>query len=156
MIRRASLLAALAALAVAAPAGADPASGGMNKMSAPAQPAKVLALQALALLEQGREHQQAEQKLDEALAADDRGGIDMRALRRAHQALHREAAAEASRLLEDAFPRGSTHVVGVTYRPQLATTRVVAGVGGAALGGAAAAGLLLRRRRERHVLTSRG
>lgn len=151
MNARTLLLAAAAALALAAAApvaAAPPAPSGMNEMGSPAQPSDALALQALALLEQGRGHQQAEQKLDQALAAGDKGDLDLQALRRAHAALHRESAAEAAALLRDAFPPGSSHVVGVTYRPQLATTRVVAGIIGAAVLAAAAAGLLQRRRAD--------
>lgn len=150
MRRRALPLALAAALAAAPQALAG--GGTTDEMSSPAQPARALALQALALLEQGRGHQQAEQKLDEALAAGDKGQLDLRALRAAHAALHREAATEAARLLADAFPAGSSHVVGVTFRPQIATARLAAGIAGAVVVAAAAGGLLLRRRLDRRRL----
>lgn len=139
---RAAGLAAAAALALpaAAAAAADPTMGGTE-----AEPARVLALQALALLEQGRAHEQAETKLDAALAAENKGGLDLRALRAAHQALHREAAAEAERLLEDAFPGGGEHVVGTTYRPGGTAALVASGIAGSLLLGAAALGLVRRR-----------
>lgn len=136
---------AAAALALVAPALA---SDGMEKTGTPAGPARALALQALALLEQGRGHQQAEQKLDQALGAGDRGNLDVRALRAAHAALHRQSTAEAQTLLRDAFPAGSSHLVGVTYRPRIATARVVAGALGIALAVVAALGLHARRRSE--------
>lgn len=132
-----------AALALAAPAAA---AEGME--GAEAEPASALARQALALLDQGAAHEAAEAKLDAALAAGDKGGVDLRALRAAHAALHREAAAEAERLLEDAFP-GDEHVVGVTYRPGSETALVVSGIAGALLLGAAAFGLVRRRDADR-------
>lgn len=138
------LVALLAVLVTAAPALAG---GGTNEM--PGQPANALALQALALLELGRGHEAAVAKLDQALAAGDKGGVNVRILRAAHEALHRDAAAEAARLLRDAFPPGSSHVVGVTYRPRIETARVAAGVAGAIALAAAAAALLRRSRLDR-------
>ena len=130
------------ALALAAPAWADE---GMEEQGAEAEPARALALQALALLEQGRQHEEAEARLDSALAAEDKGGVDLRTLRAAHEALHREAAAEAERLLQDAFPGGNEHVVGVTYRPGSESALVVSGIAGSLLLGVAALGLVRRR-----------
>ena len=100
-----------AALMLAVPAWAEEK---MDQTGAQAEPARALTLQALALFERGRAHEEAEKRLDSALAAEDKGGVDLRALR---AALHREAAAEAERLLQDAFPGGGEHVVGVTYGP---------------------------------------
>lgn len=131
----------LAAFALAAPARAG---DGMEEGGAQAEPARALTLQALALLEQGQAHDAAEAKLDAALAARDKGGVDLRALRVAHEALHREAAAEAERLLQRAFPSGE-HVVGVTYRPGSESALLVAGIAGSLLLGAAALGLVRRR-----------
>ena len=139
-MRKGALTVGLAAvLALATPAWADE---GMEEQGAEAEPARALALQALALLEQGRAHEEAEGKLDSALAAEDQGGVDLRALRAAHEALHREAAAEAERLLQDAFPGGGEHVVGVTYRPGSEAALVVSGIAGSLLLGAAALGLV--------------
>jgi hypothetical protein len=140
----------LAAAAVAALGLAAPALGatGTDEMGGAAQPARALALQALALLEQNRGHEEALQKLDQALAARDKTELHLRALRAAHEALHRESVAEAARLLRNAFPAGSSHVVGVTYRPRIATARVAAGLAGAGVLAAAAAGLLRRRRHD--------
>lgn len=132
---------ALAALVLAAPAAAA------DEMGAPAEPARALAQQALALLERGRD-EAAQEKLDQAIAATDTAGVDLTRLRGAHAALDGGGAAEAERLLRDVFPTESSHVVGVTYRPQLTTARVVAGLIGAALAAAAAAGLVRRRRSE--------
>lgn len=132
------------ALSLAAPAAADEA---MEKAGVKAEPARALALQALSLLEQAAAHEAAEAKLDDALAADDKGGVDLRALRAAHEALHQEEAAEAERLLQDAFP-GGDHVVGVTYRPGSETALVVSGIAGSLLLGAAALGLVRRRRAD--------
>ena len=138
-------LAIALALALAAPARADE---GMDEDGARAEPARALTLQALALLEQGAAHEAAEEKLDLALEADDKGGIDLRALRAAHEALHREEAAEAERLLAEAFPAGE-HVVGVTYKPGSASALVVSAIAGALLLAAAALGLLRRREADR-------
>lgn len=134
-----------AALALASPAWADE---GMEEQGARAEPARALTLQALALLEQGRAHEEAEERLDAALAAEDKGGVDLRALRAAHEALHREAVAEAEQLLQGAFPGGGEHVVGVTYRPGSETALVLAGVFGSLLLGAAALGLVRRGRAD--------
>lgn len=141
-----------AALALSAPAWADQ---GMEERGAAAEPARALTLQALALLEQGRAHEEAEERLDAALAAGDKGGVDLRALRAAHEALHREAAAEAERLLQDAFPGGGEHVVGVTYRPGSESALVVSGIAGSLLLGAAALGLVRRREADRRYGSER-
>lgn len=146
-MRRAALAALALALALAAPAWADPS---MEEGGEQAEPARALALQALALLEQGRGHQEAELKLDAALAAGDKGGIDLRALRAAHEALHREAAAEAERLLQDAFP-GGEHLVGVTYRPGSQAALVASGIAGALLLGIAALGIARRRKADERL-----
>lgn len=132
----------LAALAAAPPGQAQE----MGDESAAAN-ARVLALQALVLLEQGRQHAAAEQKLDEALAAEEAGGVDLQALRAAHEALHREATAEATLLLQQAFPE-EPHVVGVTYRPQIRTAQAAAG---GVLLALAAIGLVARRRADRRL-----
>ena len=134
----------LAALAAAAPAQAQE----MGETTV--ANARVLALQALVLLEQGRQHEAAEQKLDEALAASDTGGIDLQALRAAHEALHREATAQAEALLQQAFPE-EPHVVGVTYRPQIRTAQAAAGAAGGVLLVLAAIGLAARRRADRRL-----
>lgn len=143
-MRKSALKVGLAALtlALAAPAWAD---DGMEERGAQAEPARALTLQALSLLEQGRAHEEAEERLDLALEAEDKGGVDLRALRAAHEALHREEAAEAERLLQDAFPGGGEHVVGVTYRPGSESALVISGIAGSLLLVAAALGLVRRR-----------
>lgn len=139
-----------AALLFAALAAVPPAQAQEMEDESAAATARVLALQALVLLEQGRQHAAAEQKLDEALAAEEAGGIDLQALRAAHEALHREATAQATALLQQAFPE-EPHVVGVTYRPRIRTAQAAAGAAGGVLLAIAAIGLVARRRADRHL-----
>lgn len=132
----------LAALGVAAP---GLASAQEMEMQNETQGQRTLSLQALALLAAGRQHQEAELRLDDALKANPEAGMRLEALRAAHQALHREDAAAARQLLERAFPAGHSHVAGTTFRPDIASSRIVAAILGAALLGAAAFGLARRR-----------
>lgn len=135
-------LLATVVLVPVAPAWATGGGEGENM----AQTARALSLQALALLEQGRGHEEATEKLDEALASDVPGEIDLRAIRAAHSALHRADVEAAKRLLQDAFPGDDGHVVGVTFRPEIGTATVAAGIGGGVVLGVALAALLWRRR----------
>lgn len=133
-----------ATLAFAAPAWATAGGGGENA----AQTSRALSLQALALLEQGRSHEAAMEKLDQALASGVKGEIDLRAIRAAHAALHEEDVAAARRLLQHAFPGKSSHVVGVTFRPQIRTARLAVGIAGGFVFALAVAGLVWRRRTD--------
>ncbi len=147
------LLLLLLALALAAPAVAW-ATGGHDEENK-AQTAQALAVQALALiLAHPPPHNEAVEKLDEALAADVKGEIDLRALRAAHDALHKEDVAAARRLLEHAFPGESAHIVGVTFRPAIGSAQAIAGIIGAAALVLAGLGLARRRAadREQHAL----
>lgn len=139
------LLVIAAALVLAAPALAD---GGMGEESR-TQTAQVLSLQALALLDAGLAHEEALEKLDAALKAGDQGGVDLRALRAAHQALEAEEVERAHELLHGVFPSGVSHLAGVTYRPPVGASEVVALVVGVLAILVAALGLVRRRRAER-------
>ena len=130
------------ALASAAPALATEGDDEENM----AQTGRALSLQALALLEQGRGHEEATEKLDEALESDVPGEIDLRAIRAAHAALHEEDVEVARRLLQDAFEGEDSHVVGVTFRPEIGTAQLAAGIAGAVALALAVAGLVWRRR----------
>jgi hypothetical protein len=139
------------ALAPAAPAWA---TGGDEDQDM-AQSTRALSLQALALLEEGRGHKEAAAKLDEALASDVRGEMNLRAIRAAHEALHKADVKAAKRLLQNAFPGDDSHVVGVTFRPQIRDARVAAGIAGVFVVALAAGGLLWRRRvDERRAATA--
>lgn len=147
------LLAVTVALASAVPAFATEGDEEENM----AQTTRALSLQALALLEQGRGHEEATDKLDEALASDVPGEIDLRAIRAAHAALHEEDVEVARRLLQDAFEGEDSHVVGVTFRPEIGTAQLAAGIAGAVALALAVAGLLRRRRvDERRAAASTG
>lgn len=139
------LAVAAAALLLAAPALADEGMGEEN----PAQTAQALSLQALAILDWGLSHEEALEKLDAALEADDKGGVDLRALRAAHEALEREEVEKAHELLHGVFPGGVSHLAGVTYRPAVGAGEVVVlGLGILAIV-LAAFGLARRRHAER-------
>ncbi len=124
------------------------ASEGMEEENA-AQTAKALSLQALAILEQGLAHEEATEKLDLALEAEDQDGVDLRALRAAHSALHEEDAAAAERLLQHAFAGEASHLVGVTYRPEIGWAQVAAGIAGGVVLVLGALGLVRRSRADR-------
>lgn len=137
------LLLAAAALALAGPALAD--EGGKEHDENPAQTAKALSLQALAILDWGLSHEEAVEKLDLALEADDKRGVDLRAIRAAHDTLHEEQVEAAHSILHEAFP-GTPHLVGATFRPASGAAQLAAAIAGIALLGLAAMGLLHRRR----------
>lgn len=59
----------------------------------------------------------------------------------------REDAEAAKRLLEGAFPGGHSHLVGTTFRPDIAGSRIVAAILGVALLLLAAIALARRQRR---------
>ena len=139
-----ALLAAAAALLLASPALADE---GMPKED-PTKTAQVLSLQALAILDAGLSHEEALEKLDAALEAGDKGGVDLRALRAAHEALEEEEVEKAHGLLHGVFPGGVSHLAGVTYRPGIGAEEVVVLVVGVLAISVAALGLVRRRRAE--------
>jgi len=148
MSRLMLLLLAAAALALAGPALAD--EGGEEHDENPAQTAKALSLQALAILDWGLSHEEAVEKLDMALEAEDKGGVDLRAIRAAHDALHKEQVEAAHSVLHEAFP-GTPHLAGTTFRPGSGAAEFAAAIAGIALLGLAAMGLLHRRRRDREI-----
>ena len=140
------LAVAVAALALASPAFADE---GMSEGENPAQTAQALSLQALAILDWGLSHEEALEKLDAALEAEDKGGVDLRALRAAHRALEQEEVEKAHELLHGVFPGGQSHLAGVTYRPAVGTAEIAVLVAGIVAIGLAGLGLARRRRAER-------
>ena len=150
-MKRAAALLAVLSLAIAAPALADQ---GMDEHEEnPAQTADALALQALAILDAGLPHEEAIEKLDEAIEAGEPGEADLRAIRAAHSALHQEEVEQGHQILHEAFP-GTPHLVGVTFRPLVGGAQIAAGAAGAVLLGLAAVGLVRRRRAERTVHVS--
>lgn len=140
-----ALLVIAAALLLASPALADEGMGEED----PTQTAQVLSLQALAILDAGLAHEEALEKLDAALEAGDQGGVDLRALRAAHEALEAEEVEKAHELLHGVFPSGVSHLAGVPYRPPIGTAEIAALVVGALAIALAALGLVQRRRAER-------
>ncbi len=148
MSRLLLLLVAVAALVSAGPALAD--EGGEGHDENPAQTAKALSLQALAILDWGLSHEEAVEKLDMALEADDKRGVDLRAIRAAHDALHEEQVEAAHSVLHDAFP-GTPHLAGATFRPASGAAQLAAAIAGIVLLGLAATGLVRRRRRDREI-----
>lgn len=142
-----ALLLVAAALLIAAPAFADE---GMPEKD-PTETAQALSLQALAILDWGLSHEEALEKLDAALEAEDKGGVDLRALRAAHEALEAEEVEKAHELLHGVFPSGVSHLAGVTYRPPIGAAEIAALAVGALAIVLAALGLVRRRRAERAV-----
>ena len=140
-----AVLVIVAALLLATPALADE---GMPKED-PTETAQVLSLQALAILDAGLSHEEALEKLDAALEAGDKGGVDLRALRAAHEALEQEEVEKAHKLLHGVFPSGVSHLAGVTYRPSVGAGEIAALVVGVLAIVGAALGLVRRRRAER-------
>lgn len=145
MTRRTLPCTLVLALLLAAPPAAR-ADAGMEDAEA-VQPASVLALQALVLLEQGRDHALAEEKLDRALDAEDAGNVSMEALRAAHRALHEDAAERARELLQGAFIGGHEHRAGAVYRPAVGSSQTVAASVGVVVLALAAFALLRSRSR---------
>lgn len=139
-----ALLVVAAALLFASPALADEGMNGEN----PAQTAQALSLQALAILDWGLSHEAALEKLDAALEAEDKGGVDLRALRAAHEALERQEVEKAHELLHGVFPSGVSHLAGVTYRPPIGAGEIAALIAGGLAIALAALGLARRRRAE--------
>lgn len=128
---------------------AAPAFGSGDHMEEnAAQTAEALSIQALAILDQGLPHEEAIEKLDEALEGGEEGEVDLLAIRAAHDALHQEEVEQGHEILHEAFP-GAPHLVGVTFRPVVGTAQLIAGLAGLALLGFAAEGLIRRRRAER-------
>ena len=146
------LLALLLFAALLVPAAATASEG--HDEENPAQTPDALALQALSLILQHRPpHEEAIEKLDEALELDAEGEVDMRALRAAHEALHAEDELAARRFLERAFPGEQGHVVGVTFRPARGVAQAVAALLGALALALAALGLRRNRRHEHPLPT---
>lgn len=141
--------AALLALALVAPAAShgDEDGGG--------QPAKALAIQALAILEQGGahegSHEEAMEKLELAAEAEDKEGVKPEVLEEAMAALEEDDPARGEELLKTAFTGENVHVVGVTVRPGIETARLAAGIAGVVVLALAALGLLRRRRLDRRA-----
>jgi hypothetical protein len=131
------------ALASAAPAPADEPEEVEN------QPARAFAIQALAIIEQGGSHEEAMEKLEHALEAEDTEGVNPDALETALTALEEERPDDAERLLLAAFTDENVHVVGVTVRLGSETARLAAGIAGGVVLGIAVAGLVRRRRVDR-------
>jgi hypothetical protein len=137
--------AVLLALAFVAPAAS---TGGAEEV---AQPAKALAIQALAILEQGGSHEQAMERLTLAAEAEDKEGVMPQVLEEAMAALEAEDPVRGEELLKTAFTGENVHVVGVTVRPGSNTARVIAGVAGGLILLLAVFGLARRARIERRL-----
>jgi hypothetical protein len=108
-----------------------------------------LALQALAVLEQGLSGDLAAEKLEEALASKDAGKVSPLLLRDARRALARGDEAAAVGFLRRAFPPDDQHVVGATLRPALGANGFTAGAIGGLVIILAGVGLLRRRAADR-------
>jgi hypothetical protein len=121
-------------------------------MEAENQPAKALAIQALAILEQGLAHEEAMEKLEHAVEAEDQEGVNPEALKEAFTALEAEEPDRAEELLQTSvFNDENIHLVGVTFRPGSGATRIAAGTAGTIVIGLAALGLIRRRRADRRL-----
>ncbi len=115
------------------------------------QPARALAIQALAILEQGGSHEEAMAKLELAGQAEDKEGVKPPVLEEAMAALEAEDPARGEELLKTAFTSENIHVVGVTVPPGLKTARVAAGIAGGGVLLLAGFGLVRRRRLDRRA-----
>ncbi len=116
------------------------------------QPARALAIQALAILEQGLAHEEAMEKLEHAVEAEDQEGVNREALEEAFTALEAEEPDRAEQLLlTSVFTDEDIHVVGITFRPGSGATRFAAGIAGALVIGLAALGLIRRGRADRRL-----
>ena len=135
----------LLALAFVAPAAS---SGTEDEVT---QPAKALAIQALAILEQGGSYEEAMAKLALAAKAKDKGGVRPEVLEEAMAALEAKDSARGEELLNTAFTGENIHVVGVTIRPVNETARVAAGVAGGLILLLAVFGLTRRARLDRRL-----
>jgi len=142
------VLASALFLAVATPARAN------EPMAGDGQPAKALAIQALAILEQGLSQTEAMEKVDLALEAKHQEGVKADVLERAKSALEAGDPGQARQLLQTAFTGTNIHVVGLTVRPGIESVRVAAGIAGGAVLALAALGLLRRQRVDRRVPTA--
>jgi hypothetical protein len=121
------------------------------------QPARALAIQALAILEQGLAHEEAMEKLEHAVEAEDQEGVNRDALEEALTALEAEEPARAEELLQTSvFTDENIHVVGVTVRPGSGAARGAAGIAGALVIALAAFGLVRRGRADRRRDAARG
>lgn len=141
----------LAALLVAALVLAAPALASAPDEATEAMPAEALAIQALSLLEQGGDHEEAMERLELAVEAEDQHGVRPEVLAAALEALEEDEPARAEELLKTAFTEEDIHLVGVTFRPSIETARVAAGIAGGVLAALALLGLLQRRRVDRSL-----
>lgn len=150
----------LASAPVALGHGGEEASGGMSTQSEMAdlakQPARVLAQQAIALLQVRGDKQEAAVRLDAALESNDKSNIDVAVLRQATETLDSGDPQGAIPLLDRALSRPlgaasgkSLHEAEQSFEPADTTQDVVAIAAGAAFLLLGAAGLWLARRRVR-------
>ena len=114
-------------------------------------PARDLALQALAILDQGGSHELAMEKLELALESTDTSGVDLSIVRLARSALSEELVAEATSLMERAFTDDEQHVVGASLQTGLGTGQIAAVTAGAVLLVLAVVGLASPRLKERRA-----
>ena len=125
---------------------------GDESMEAENQPAKALAIQALAILEQGLAHEEAMEKLTHAVEAEDQEGVNRKPLKEALTALEAEEPDRAEELLQTSvFTDENIHLVGVTFRPGSGAARIAAGIAGSIVIVLAALGLIRRRRADRRL-----
>ena len=123
-----------------------------ESMEAENQPAKALAIQALAILEQGMAHEEAMEKLEHAVEAEDQDGVNGGALKEALAALKAEEPDRAEKLLQTSgFTDENIHLVGVTFRPGSGAARIAAGIAGSIVIVLAALGLIRRQRADRRL-----
>lgn len=150
------------------PAGGEKMSGG-EKLSAEEaeiaalakQPARVLAQQAIAMLQISGDRQEAAMRLDAALESKDKGDIDVAVLRQAMETLDGGDPEGAIPLLDRALSRPlgaesgkALHEAERSVTPASNTQDIVAMALGAALLAIGAAGLWLTRKRTRREARS--
>lgn len=117
------------------------------------QPARILAQQALAMLEVLGDDVEAGERLNAALESDDRDDVDVEVLAAAGRALERGDAGEAILLIDESLSRPlgadqgkALHEAGREYRPATGAQEIVGIIAGGALLLAGLLGLLLGRR----------
>lgn len=104
------------------------------------QPARILAQQALALLEVLDDTEEADVRLEAAIESDDQADVDSATLEQADAALEGGDAEEAIALIDQALSRPlgaeqgkALHEAGRDYRPAAGAQEIVAIIAGAAL-----------------------
>lgn len=170
-MRRLSALLVLVSLGLLAPVATSWAHGDEEQAREPApvgvgaeeaeieemarQPARVLAQQALSMLEITGDDVEAGERVEAALMSDDQADVDTEALTDAAEALERGEHEEAIPLLDAALsrPLGSAsgsalHEAGREFEPGTGTQEVVAIIAGALLLGLGALALAFSRRRS--------